>query len=62
MGTPYFTNKREYLDKPMDYTAISRKTGGNFGLAGIDALALGYECTRHVPTANATHVVLTKHR
>jgi dihydrofolate reductase len=28
--------------------------------AGIDAAKLGYHCTEHVPTANATHVVLTK--
>lgn len=27
---------------------------------GLDLKALGYECTRHVPTAAATHVVLTK--
>jgi len=29
-------------------------------LAAIDAPKLGYECTEHVPTPNATHVVLTK--
>ncbi|HUB07970.1 MAG TPA: dihydrofolate reductase family protein [Myxococcales bacterium] len=29
-------------------------------LAGIDAVSLGYECTEHVPTNQATHVVLTK--
>jgi dihydrofolate reductase len=28
--------------------------------AGIDLPALGYEVTEHVPTQNATHVVLTK--
>ncbi len=27
---------------------------------GLDLPALGYECTSHVPTAAATHVVLTK--
>jgi len=27
---------------------------------GIDAKELGYQCTEHVPTENATHVVLTK--
>ena len=27
---------------------------------GIDLTALGYECTAHLPTAAATHVVLTK--
>jgi hypothetical protein len=31
-------------------------------LAGIDAPKLGYECAEHVPTTNATHVVLTKRR
>jgi dihydrofolate reductase len=29
---------------------------------GIDMRTLGYECTQHVPTENATHVVLTKRR
>lgn len=29
-------------------------------LAGIDMTALGYACTEHVATDNATHVVLTK--
>jgi len=29
-------------------------------LAGINLPALGYQCTEHVATANATHVVLTK--
>jgi dihydrofolate reductase len=27
---------------------------------GLDLLASGYECTSHLPTPNATHVVLTK--
>jgi dihydrofolate reductase len=29
--------------------------------AEVDAAALGYRCSEHVPTANATHVVLTRH-
>ncbi len=29
-------------------------------LAGIDLPALGYRCTEHVPTAAATHVVISK--
>jgi dihydrofolate reductase len=29
-------------------------------LASIDTLALGYECSEHVTTAKALHVVLTK--
>jgi dihydrofolate reductase len=29
---------------------------------GIDAVALGYECTEHVAGENATHVVLTRRR
>ena len=28
--------------------------------AGIDLTKLGYKCAEHVPTAGATHVVLTK--
>ena len=35
---------------------------GEHLLAGIDMLKLGYECTEHVPTAKATHVVLTRRR
>jgi dihydrofolate reductase len=33
---------------------------GEHLLAGIDAPQLGYECTEHVSTPNATHVVITK--
>ena len=33
---------------------------GEHLLAGIDAAKLGYQCAEHVPTPNATHVVLTK--
>jgi dihydrofolate reductase len=29
-------------------------------LDGVNLPALGYQCTEHVPTANTTHVVLTK--
>ena len=35
---------------------------GEHLLAGIDTLALGYTCTEHVATANATHFVLAKRR
>ena len=31
-------------------------------LGGIDAVSLGYECSEHVPTRQATHVVLTRRR
>jgi dihydrofolate reductase len=31
-------------------------------LFGLDLPALGYECAIHVPTASATHVVLTRNR
>ena len=34
---------------------------GEHLLVRIDTLALGYECTEHVSTANAWHFVLTKH-
>lgn len=33
---------------------------GEHLLTGIDAPKLGYQCTEHVATANATHVVLAK--
>ena len=33
---------------------------GEHLLYGVDLLALGYECTTHVPTAAATHAVLTR--
>jgi dihydrofolate reductase len=33
---------------------------GEHLLAGIDALKLGYQCTEHVATTNATHIVLTR--
>jgi dihydrofolate reductase len=33
---------------------------GEHLLGGLDLPALGYECTEHVPTAGATHVVVTK--
>jgi dihydrofolate reductase len=33
---------------------------GDHLLGGIDTLSLGYQCTRHVTTAHATHFVLTK--
>lgn len=29
---------------------------------GLDLPALGYECTTHVPTEAATHIVLTRRR
>lgn len=33
---------------------------GEHLLQGIDLAALGYECTMHVPTTAATHIVLTR--
>jgi len=35
---------------------------GEHLLTGIDLPALGYECTEHVPTATATHLVLTRRK
>lgn len=35
---------------------------GEHLLAGIDALTLGYQCTEHVTSPNATHIVLMKHK
>jgi dihydrofolate reductase len=33
---------------------------GEHLFADLDLKALGYRCTQHVPTANATHIVLTR--
>lgn len=33
---------------------------GEHALAGIDAPKLGYQCTEHVATLNATHIILTR--
>jgi len=33
---------------------------GEHLIAGIDAPALGYQCTEHVPTPHATHIVLSR--
>ncbi|HXN18830.1 MAG TPA: dihydrofolate reductase family protein [Candidatus Binatus sp.] len=35
---------------------------GEHLFTGIDTLKLGYRCTEHVATANATHIVLTRPR
>jgi dihydrofolate reductase len=35
---------------------------GEHLLAGIDAPKLGYQCTEHVATPDATHLVLTRTR
>jgi len=39
---------------------IERSGFGEHLFADINTAALGYRCTEHVPTQNATHVVLTK--
>jgi dihydrofolate reductase len=56
---------RQYLEaKLIDemHVAISPMLlgSGEHLLYGLDLKALGYECTTHVPTAAATHVVLTR--
>lgn len=28
--------------------------------AGLDTVALGYSCSEHIPTARATHIILTR--
>jgi dihydrofolate reductase len=33
---------------------------GEHLFGGLNAAALGYRCSRHVPTANTTHIVLTR--
>jgi dihydrofolate reductase len=35
---------------------------GELLLAGINVVKLGFDCTEHVPTSQATHIVLTKRR
>ena len=33
---------------------------GEHLMTGVNMVELGYDCTRHVPTPNVTHVVLSK--
>ena len=56
---------RQYLEAGLIdelHVAISPRLlgSGEHLLHGLDLPSLGYECTSHVPTAAATHVVLTK--
>ena len=56
---------RQYLEKGLIdelHVAISPILlgSGESLFSGLDLPALGYECTTHVPTAGATHVVLTR--
>jgi dihydrofolate reductase len=56
---------RQYLEAALIdemHVAISPTLlgSGEHLLYGLDLTALGYECTTHVPTDAATHVVLTK--
>jgi dihydrofolate reductase len=56
---------RQYLEAALIdemHVAISPMLlgSGEHLLYGLDLNALGYECTSHVPTAAATHVVLTR--
>jgi dihydrofolate reductase len=56
---------RQYLEaKLIDelHVAIAPKLlgSGEHLMYGLDLTALGYACTTHVPTAAATHVVLTR--
>lgn len=57
---------RQYLEaKLVDelHMAIAPRLlgSGEHLLYGLDLTKLGYKCTAHVPTAGATHVVLTRH-
>ena len=56
---------RQYLQAGLIdelHMAIAPKLlgSGEHLLYGLDLTALGYECTTHVPTAAATHVMLTR--
>ena len=58
---------RQYLEAGLIdelHVAIAPRLlgSGEHLLHGIDLNALGYECTTHMPTAAATHVVLTRHK
>jgi dihydrofolate reductase len=58
---------REYLNAGLIdemHLAISPVLlgSGEHLLGGIDLTRLGFECTEHVPTASATHVVLTRRK
>ena len=58
---------REYLNAGLIdemHLAISPVLlgAGEHLLGGIDLPRLGFECTEHVPTASATHVVLTRRK
>jgi dihydrofolate reductase len=58
---------REYLQAALIdemHLAISPVLlgSGEHLLGGIDLTRLGFECTEHVPTASATHVVLTRRK
>src|SRR5438105_4812368 len=56
---------RQYVEaRPIDelHVAIAPRLlgSGEHLWYGLDLTTLGYECTTHVPTAAATHVVLTR--
>src|SRR5258708_6192755 len=56
---------RQYLEARLIdelHVAIAPRLlgSGEHLLYGLDLTALGYECTTHLPTAAATHVVLTR--
>jgi dihydrofolate reductase len=56
---------RQYLEAGLIdelHVAIAPRLlgSGEHLFGGLDLSALGYECTSHVPTAAATHVVLTR--
>jgi dihydrofolate reductase len=58
---------RQYLEAGLIdelHVAIAPRLlgSGEHLLYGLDLPGLGYECTTHVPTADATHVVLTIRR
>jgi dihydrofolate reductase len=56
---------RQYLEAGLIdelHVAIAPRLlgSGEHLLYGVDLTTLGYECSTHVPTAAATHVVLTR--
>jgi putative ABC transport system substrate-binding protein len=53
MGTNAWCQKPKCLDKPNNYTAIRKKTGGNFGLEGLPQLAS--DLVQRKPDVIVTH-------
>jgi dihydrofolate reductase len=54
------TFARVFVDEMHLAIAPAVLGSGEHLFSGLDVLALGYRCSEHVPTAYATHVVLSR--